>query len=82
MCSPTFLPFLGPNPLYQFNILSIDIKKVKQKYFTMCYKTKEKKIDEIELKTSDLKYFKESTNGKGILIFFDDKTKDILVYNL
>ena len=77
-----YIPFVGQNPLYQFGILCLNINNNSQALINLCYKSKTKNIENIELIISDLIYFKENNQGKGLLLTFNDLKKDLTQYDI
>ena len=78
--SPLFIPFIGQNPLYQFGILCINIKENEQKIVSICYESKKFNIDNIILKISNPYFIKENISEKGLLLEFDNISKELRKY--
>ena len=79
---PLLFPFIGENRLYQFGILYINFNDKSQKIINICYMNSNISYKDIniDLKEDTPKYFKESTNGKSLLLIFDDLKKELKNY--
>ena len=77
-----YLPFIGQNPLYQFGLLCLNINNNSQALINLCFKSKTKNIENIDLIISDLIYFKENNQGKGLLLIFNDIKKELAQYEI
>ena len=80
--SELFVPLVGQNPLFEFQVLCLNIKENEQRLITFKYNPKEYNIDKINLSLSNLYYFKESTNEKGLLLVFDNIKKELKQYDI
>jgi hypothetical protein len=80
--SELFFPLVGKNPLFEFQVLCLNIKENEQRLITFKYNPKEYNIDKINLSLSNLYYFKESTNEKGLLLVFDNIKKELKQYDI
>ena len=70
-------PFLGENHLYQYGLLYIDLKEEKQKILNICYKSNRFSTVNVDLIFHEVRYYKESNNGKSLLFTFDDGRKQL-----
>lgn len=70
------------NPLFGFKILCLNIKEDEQKLITFNYNPKEHNIKKIKLSISNLYYFKERINEKGLLLVFDNIKKELKQYEI
>ena len=77
-----YFPFIGQNPLYQFGILCLNVNNNSQSLINLCFKSKTKNIENIDLIISDLVYFKENNKGKGLLLTFNDLKKELTQYDI
>jgi hypothetical protein len=77
-----YMPFIGQNPLYQFGILCLNINNVSQTLINLCFKSKTKNIENVDIIISDLIYFKENNQGKGLLLTFNDLKKELIQYDI
>ena len=77
-----YLPFIGQNPLYQFGLLCLNINNNSQALINLCFKSKTKNIENIDLIISELIYFKENNQGKGLLLIFNDIKKELAQYEI
>jgi hypothetical protein len=77
-----YMPFIGLDPLFQFGILCFNINNNSQSLINVCYKSKTKNIENVELRISDLYYLKENIKGKGLLLGFNDLTKELIQYDI
>ena len=77
-----YFPFVGLDPLFQFGILCFNINNNSQTLINLCYKTMAKNIENVDLTIPDLYYMKEIINGKGLLLGFNDITKELIQYDI
>ena len=77
-----YMPFIGQNPLYQFGILCLNINNASQILINLCFKSKTKNIENVDIIISDLIYFKENNQGKGLLLTFNDLKKELIQYDI
>ena len=80
--SQFYLPLCGQNALFEFKLLCLNSKENEQKLITFNYKTHKKDIEIIKLSMTNLYYFKENNNGKGLLLVFDDLKNELKHYDI
>ena len=80
ICPNLFIPFIGEKSLYEFGIIYVDFKNKIKKYLKFSYETNRITEGVTDLDIKEIFYFKENINDKGILLAFDNVSKELKKY--
>lgn len=77
ICPKLFIPFIGEKTLYEFGIIYVDFKSQIKKVLKLSYGTNRVKEGDIDLDIKETFYYKENINGKGVMLVFDNVSKEL-----
>ena len=80
ICPKLFIPFIGEKTFDEFGIICVDFNQSKKKYYKFSYGTNRVTEGEIDLDIKETFYFKENIIDKGILLVFDNSSKELKKY--